>query len=104
MQATTQHVASSQQAFGTPASRDHKSDRAFAATLGAMLLAVMALPFAGAAQQPTATDTAADPAQRAVEQMLQVAPATATLEAVVITGHRRQQQAEAQAATSASRS
>jgi hypothetical protein len=96
MQAQTHTIALSQQAYGTSASRDRKSDRAFAATLGAMLLAVVALPFAGGAQ-PQAMDAVAAPAHRVIEQATSAAPATATLETVVITSRRSVQQAQAQA-------
>ncbi|MBK6851738.1 MAG: hypothetical protein IPG93_09020 [Burkholderiales bacterium] len=102
MQAQTQHIALSQQTLGTPASRDHKSDRAFAVTLAAMLLAVLALPFAGGAEPSNLTDTPAESAQRVVEQSAQ--PATATLETVVITGRRSLKQAQATASTPARRS
>jgi hypothetical protein len=99
MQAQTQHIALSQQAYGTPASRDQKSDSAFAATLAAMLLAVLALPFAGGAEPSSVTDTPAEPALRVVDQSVQ--PATATLETVVITGRRSLKQAQATASTPA---
>jgi hypothetical protein len=95
MQAQTQHIALSQQAYGTPASRDHKCDRAFAATLAAMLLAVLALPFAGGAEAPGVIDTPAEPSLRLVDPSVQ--PATATLETVVITGRRSLKQAQATA-------
>lgn len=119
MQAQTQLFAQSQQAYGASASLDRKSDRAFAATLVAMLLAVLALPFAGAAQVSAAHADASEPAQRlVVEQAAPAAPATATLETVVITGRRgahaarsqiqadatAQTQVEPQAAAAASRS
>lgn len=107
MQAQTQRAALSQQAYGASASRDHKSDRAFAATLAAMLLAVLALPFTGGAQAVAGVDTDAAAAWQVVGQAVLVAPvqpATATLETVVITGRRGQQQAQATASTPASRS
>lgn len=102
MQAQTQHIALSQQAYGASGNRDHKSDRAFAATLAAMLLAVLALPFAGSAEPTGVIDTPAEPALRVVDQSAQ--PATATLETVVITSRRSQKHAQATASTPALRS
>jgi hypothetical protein len=106
MQTHTQTIALSQQAYGTSASRDLKSDRAFATTLGAMLLAVLALPFAGGTQ-PVAVDSVAAPVQQVLEQSVQgtsAQPATATLDTVVIIGRRGVQQAQSTASTAASRS
>jgi hypothetical protein len=97
MNARTIRIASSQQAFGGPTSRDVMSDRTFAVTLAAMLLAVVALPFA-----PTgdlATDLPVDLVAAQVQPMAPAATAPVlvapALETVVITRQRPLQQAQA---------
>jgi hypothetical protein len=104
--ASSTSTTATQQAFGGASSRDLMSDRTFAVTLAAMLLAVIALPFAPAA------DLASElPVGQVAAQLQPAAPAATApvltapaLEPVVITGHRRVQQAQAASNQAASRS